>query len=352
MDKAAGAEPPAKEQGLSPRKDPPCGVTLTLIEQYEKPVIEKGSPGTDGNKYGFEGGCVLKLEGVYHLFTSEMVDDQLYMKMRLAHWTSPDGLTWTRRDTMYESSGELTGNDPRAALWAPIPVFNEEEGRWNVFYVAYRAPVGPDSSHGRLWRAASKTKGRGGIGGPWEDIGIILEPGPESQPWEGVGGTVSIFAYPVGRRWMGFYGSSDQQTYWKIGLISAPRLAGPWKRVPDLNPVTLSRDQGTENPIVTRLKSGRYVAVFDTILNSPGKHYMADGNLIGYADSIDGLHWSIANQLKLDCEKLWAKDVRTPLGLVEEPNGTCTVFYTALAKQERYWNVGMLRVRLSEIEKP
>jgi hypothetical protein len=39
----------------------------------QQPVIAKGMPGTEHNKYGFEGGCVLKLDGVYHLFTSEMV---------------------------------------------------------------------------------------------------------------------------------------------------------------------------------------------------------------------------------------------------------------------------------------
>ena len=87
------------------QKEPPCGITLSIIEQREEPVIAKGMPGTEHNKYGFEGGCVLKLDGVYHLFTSEMVADTVHDKMMLAHWTSQDGLTWERRDTMFESSG-------------------------------------------------------------------------------------------------------------------------------------------------------------------------------------------------------------------------------------------------------
>jgi len=103
------------------KQEPPCGITLSIIEQREEPVIARGMPGTEHNKYGFEGGGVLKLEGVYHLFSSEMVDDPVHDKMMLAHWTSPDGLAWTRRDTMYESSGSGDPKDIRSALWAPMP---------------------------------------------------------------------------------------------------------------------------------------------------------------------------------------------------------------------------------------
>jgi hypothetical protein len=155
---------------------------------------------------------------------------------------------------------------------------------------------------------------------------------------------------------MAFYGSADHRTWWSAGLLSAQRLAGPWKRETTLNPVTLSGVLGTENPVVTRLKSGRYVAVFDTLKNQPEKGYAADGHLIGYADSVDGVHWSAAKQLDVDCTKLWwVKDIRTPLGLVEEADGTFTLFYTAhrrptageSSKGWLYHNVGMLKVRLT-----
>jgi len=329
------------------KNEPPCGITLSITEQREEPVIAKGMPGTEHNKYGFEGGCVLKLEGVYHLFTSEMVDDPVHDKMMLAHWTSPDGLAWTRRDTMYESSGSRDPKDIRSALWAPMPVYNEEEARWNMFHVSYTP-----NDYGRIWRAVSSTKGREGIHGPWVDHEVLLEPDPE---WEGIAGCASIFPYPVNGKWMAFYGSADHRTWWSAGLLSAERLAGPWKRENALNPVTFSGVLGTENPVVTRLKSGRYVAVFDTLKNKPAKSYQMDGYLIGYADSADGAHWSAAKQLEVDCTKLWVSDIRTPLGLVEEADGTFTMFYTGFQRSKEgeskgwreYRNVGMLKLRLS-----
>jgi len=329
------------------QKEPPCGVTLSIIEQREEPVIAKGMPGTEHNKYGFEGGCVLKLDGVYHLFTSEMVADPVHDKMMLAHWTSQDGLTWERRDTMFESSGSKDPQDIRSALWAPMPVYNEEEGRWNVFHVSFTP-----GDFGRIWRAVSSTKGRQGIHGPWVDAECILEGDPK---WEGIAGCHSIFPYPVNGKWMAFYGSADHRTWWSAGLLSAERLAGPWKRETTLNPVTLSGVLGTENPVVTRLKSGRYVAVFDTLKNQPEEGYAGNGHLIGYADSVDGVHWSAAKQLDVDCTKLWVKDIRTPLGLVEEADGTFTLFYTGhrrpaageSSKGWKYHNVGLLKVRLT-----
>jgi hypothetical protein len=130
-----------------------------------------------------------------------------------------------------------------------------------------------------------------------------------------------------------------------------------WPRMKTtLNPVTLSGVLGTENPVVTRLKSGRYVAVFDTLKNQPRQGYGMDGYLIGYADSVDGVHWSAAKQLKVDCTKLWVTNIRTPLGLVEEADGTFTLFYTgfqrpAAGESSKGWgeyrNVGMLKVRLT-----
>ncbi len=196
--------------------------------------------------------------------------------------------------------------------------------------------------NGQLWRAVSQKKGPDGLSGSWRDVEIILQPGAESQSWESAQGTDSVFPYKVGKGWMGFYGSSDAATWWKVGLMQSSSLKGPWKRMTAGNPVTLNGELGTENPVVTRLKSGRYMAVFDTI-HEPGSHS------IGYADSADGLTWSRAKQLVLtQSPDWWVADMRTPLGLVPETDGSFSLFYTGSAKGNGYGCVGLLRLQLVE----
>jgi hypothetical protein len=60
--------------------------------------------------------------------------------------------------------------------------------------------------------------------------------------------------------------------------------------------------------------------------------------------------------LYVDCAKLWDKNIRTPLGLVEEDDGTFTLFYTGFQRPAEgesskgwngYRNVGLLKVRLT-----
>jgi len=318
-------------------KAPPCGVTLSVIEERAEPVIKQGDPGTEGNRGGMEGGRVMKLDGVYHLFTAELVAGG-WIKMKLGHWTSPDGVKWTRRDTMYESSGEETGKDPRASFWSPMPVYDEDEKLWNFFYVAYRAPVGPLSWNGRVWRAVSEVPGPEGIGGPWKDVGVVLELGEASDPWEGSQGTDSFFPYRVGEKWVGFYGSSNGADWWKVGLAGADTLAGPWRRLTALNPVTLGYEHGkAENPVVTHLKSGRYVAVFEVIETG-----------YGYADSRDGLHWSEAKVLPLPVSAGKLDVLRTPLGLIAEPDGTFTTFHTGFPKGRGFNTLWKVRIRIDE----
>jgi len=312
---------------------PLLGADMEMVagKRFDTPVLTVQSRGAEGNKYGFEGGRVLKISGTYHLFTSEMIGDPHWVKMKLAHWVSRDRLHWKRASTLFESSGDFTGKDPRAALWSPLPVYDPKEKRWNLFYVAYQAA--PDTSQqwltnheGRIWRAVSKTPGIDGVGGPYVDTGIVLQRNNDSDPWEGLQGTDSFFPYQVGDRWYAFYGSAHTErlplSLWQVGLALAPDIAGPWKRCTELNPLTVET-RFIENPIVTRLVDGTYVAVYDTDVP----------DAIGYTFSADGIHWSAGQHLVVQRGSgVWASEVRTPLGLVPEGYDLFTLFYTANEK--------------------
>ena len=304
---------------------------LEVTRAWQHPLLTIHSDGAQGNKYGFEGGRVLKIKGTYHLFTSEMIGEPHWVKMRLAHWSSPDRLHWTRVSTVAESSGDFSGKDQRAALWSPLPVYDPKEGRWNLFYVAYQAA--PDTStqwltnnEGRIWRAVSTTPGEDGIDGPYKDVGILLQRGKDSDPWEGLQGTDSFFPYQVGDRWYALYGSAHTEklpiSQWQVGLATAPRIAGPWTRCTEFNPLKVEK-RFIENPIVSQLSDETYVAVYDT--DAP--------NAVGYMFSSDGIHWSPGQHLTVQAGKnVWATEVRTPLGLIDEGQGSFSLFYTANEK--------------------
>jgi hypothetical protein len=308
---------------------------LRLIRQYETPVLTKHHPDAVSISYGFEGGRVVKLGSTYHLFTSEMAGDPIWVKMQLGYWRSGDGLRWERISTLFESSGEFEGKDPRASLWSPIPVFDETESRWNLFYVAYRAAPSTGGrfllNHGgEIWRAVSVKTGEGGIGGPYQDVEVVLKPGGDSDKWEGLQGTDSFFPYRVGREWRALYGSAKTQVmpieYWWVGLASAPAIGGPWRRVSVLNPVRIE-SEFIENPIVEALPDGGYLCVYDS--NEP--------DAIGYAFSADGMHWNSGHSLRVQLRQgSWARDVRTPLGLVHEVGNEYSIFYTGFESEPNW----------------
>ena len=75
-----------------------------------------------------------------------------------------------------------------------------------------------------------------------------------------------------------------------------------------------------ENPIVTELEDGSYVAVYDT----------DEPNAVGYTFSSDGIHWFPGQHLLVqEGSSVWASEVRTPLGLIAEGKDSFTLFYTA-----------------------
>lgn len=337
------------------RDSPPTVTAPTpsfrLLTPPAAPVIGADHPDLAGNKFGFEGGCVVKEAGIYHLFTAEMAGEPFWVKMRLAHWSSPDGFHWRRVSTLYETDGSMRPGDDRFSLWAPMAIFNDDEQRWNLFYIAYTPGQGEREGlhmHGKIWRAISASAGRAGIGGPYQDVGIILQPDARSQPWEGQQGTDSFYPWRAGGKWYGFYGSHQHWPVgpWLVGLAEAPALAGPWTRCAGLNPSPIE-PVFIENPVVTKLAS-HYAAVYDNC--AEGDTYIPEGRHVGFSLSADGIHWPKGCKLAVqphDGPAQWSDDVRTALGLIPEDDGTFTLLYTAKVRGRNFWSVGLSRYSLS-----
>ncbi len=319
---------------------------LIRIAEQKGPVIGKNHPDVlaSKNRSGFETGQAVKLNGIYHLFVNEMFG-RAHLDLRIAHWTSPDALHWQRQGTVFESIPGRSPSNPRSELWLTGVEFNEEENAWNLFYVAYRAgdssqgEIEGNDYEGRIWRARSVIKGVEGIGGPYADMGIVLEPDAQTQPWEGQQAVASFNAYRVKDRWYAFYDGHNHvpRGPWPAGMATAGHLSGPWERMPSwFNPVPIAKEF-IENPVITELKDGRYLMVFDSFGDRE----------IGYSLSDDGIHWDRETRLKVQSEtNAWADlgdhATRTPLCALEEEDGTFTVLYTAMMTVEgsRFYAVG------------
>lgn len=106
-------------------------------------------------------------------------------------------------------------------------------------YVTRARPATQGAGHeqdpnwnGEIMHAVSSVAGRTGIGGPYNDVGVVLKPDNGTQPWEGLQGTDSIsppFLLPDNSTWAAFYGSSGTMGQ-RNGLVTAKQLGGQFAR--------------------------------------------------------------------------------------------------------------------------
>ncbi|MEL1252465.1 hypothetical protein AAEO57_01650 [Flavobacterium sp. DGU38] len=344
-----------------------------IIGGENKPVIDEGMSGTEGIQGGFEGGRVVKVGDTYHMFPTERAGekgvDYYYdrVKTKIGHWTSKDAIHWKRESTIYQASGvyavtedDNPMNDRRSAIWSYMPVFNEKANKWYGYYLAYTVSktIEPNHSFGRIWRCESTVEGINGIGGPYKDMGIIMEPGLDSQPWEGRQGVASFFPYKVGDKYFGFYsGAYPFESWadypkksgkgWFVALAESQSLEGPWTRLnKGLEPIKTIHPQFVENPIVSQLPNGLYIAVFDGGPEGWGHHLP---NMIGYTLSKDGINWGEAHYLPIETKvDKWWDIMRTPLCLIPEGNDVYTIVYNAIDLKRRFHPTGMVKVKLNK----
>jgi len=344
-----------------------------IIGGENKAVIDEGMSGTEEIQGGFEGGRVVKVGDTYHMFPTERAGEkgvEMYydrVKTKIGHWTSKDAIHWKRESTIYQASGTYAVteddnpmNDRRGAIWSYMPVFNEKANKWYGYYLAYTVhkEIQPNHSFGRIWRCESTVEGINGIGGPYKDMGIIMEPGLDSQPWEGRQGVASFFPYKVGDKYFGFYSGAYPFASWAdypkksgkgwfVALAESNSLEGPWKRLnKGLEPIKTLHPQFVENPIVSQLPNGLYIAIFDGGPEGWGHHLP---NMIGYSLSKDGINWGEARYLPIETKvDKWWDIMRTPLCLIPEGNDIYTIVYNAIDLKRRFHPTGMVKVKLNK----
>ena len=188
----------------------------------------------------------------------------------------------------------------------------------------------------------------------------------DSQLWEGRQGVASFYPFKVENGWNAFisgaypfdtkadypmFGGAKKKA-WYVGLAKSETMEGPWTRMgEDVNPLVSIHPMFVENPIVSRLPNGLYIAMFDG-----GPEYLNLPNHIAYTLSKDGLHWSRARYIAIDSKvKRWWMTMRTPLCLIPEGDNIYTVIYTAWVNdpagssptaKTRFNPIGMVKLKL------
>ncbi len=321
----------------------PVSYSLQSLEGSKTPLITKSHPASAGNQYGYEGGIVFKYEDAYHMFVTEMFGSPLHVPTRTGHWRSADGLLWERLGEV-ETSGRPTDAGCSSTypqpVWSPIPMYNDKEGRWNLFYLVYSCiPVG--NKNGKVLRAVANTAGPGGLHGPYTDAGTLLAYDNLKESWEGSQGISSFYPFAVNGKYYAFYGSADGATHWESGIATTDSLAGAWTRYAGTSDMLTF----SENPLVTRMEDGNYLCVFDAISMDGFKS-------IGYAYSLDGIHWT---QKTVNLSVDWVAinigaggDIRTPQSLIDEGNGVFTVFFSGKNSANGYFEVGRVKLKLTK----
>ena len=296
-------------------------VRLELLEVTQQPILGRDSPGAEEILWGFEGGFVTEENGLIHIFSTENYDNPKWVSTRFGHWTSEDGLHFERQSTIFHpDSNALPAGVFTDMPWTPYPIYNEEEGRYNLFFVGYKSQVSHENTN--ILRAASQTPGHAGIGGPYEVLDVAMNH-EGADPWE-VKSALFFFPYRVGEEWRAFFGENNYESRatarFRAGLVRSKSLSGPWERMSHLNPVLMD-DRFIENPVVFEVEPGVYVTFYDGETVSG----------IAYAYSADGEHWTKERNLWLDHPPTaWAWYMRTPLGIVKREGGGYWLYYTAL----------------------
>jgi len=317
-------------------------------------LINATTPGITHNiSGGFETGLVIKTDdGAYHMFAAAFPPGPDWGSDILVHWASPDGLTG------WHPVQELAHFHQEGGLYldcvSPMPWYNAEESRWEIFFMWQAQPM-PDrwTANGTAYRMLSQTPGRAGINGPWVQAVISVLAHESTQAWEdGMQDSISFpFFAPASGQWIVFYGSGPQMCCadWLVGLAAAASPSGPFTRLPTGNPVTLLPPPAgmnyTENPTVFALPNNTgFVAVFDPLYDEV--HTGRNLN-IGFGFSLDGVTWlpeeGAAVPVVASGDQFWAQVLRTPLGMVDEGDGTWSVFYTA--RSGNWDGLGVSRVR-------
>jgi len=344
---------------------------LKVVKTLAQPVIGRNTPGAEKIPGGFEGGNTVKVtidgKPEYHFFAHSYPKLD-WSQSQLDHWVSGDGLNWRHQGVL-----QAPYKDEQTGLYhifcAPIPFYDEQDGRWYLFYGDFGKQDQQWSSGGTMRCAQSKVPGPKGVYGPYDFPGREIfvpgqshpqnvRPNSNSAPFRVKDGRWAMFFNPDGPL-------NPESGKWWVALSFGPTPRGPFKCPEPCEHAPLIDPTGyNENPMPIKVrgpKSGReyWVAVFDFL--APEVTAFTPKNVFGFSWSDDGVHWPAEHGQVVNVddglsqgERGWwrgAWAIRTPHQMIDEGDGTYTVFFTGGTHENHFADfraVGMVKVKLIE----
>lgn len=311
-----------------------CGFSLVSCQQADvsvtdiavRPLLDETHPDCADIQFGFEGGDLHKIDGIYHLVLTERFGEMVTVNNRFGYWQSRDGISWQRISTLLQFEYNTSGKTPNACIFSPKLVFSEEENRWLLFYIQFKSDperTGADGWYkrydGRVMSSFSQNEGMAGIAGPYGTGRVVFERS-EGSSWEGLQGITGFCPYQVDGKWFALYGSANTEIMpcrqWRLSVAAADRLAGTWAPA---QTAPLELPIRAEAPQI--LKDGdRYYALIDEIGQDENFSLLV---------SDDGQDWRYATELAFLDRSLWEwKELRTPIGFIKDGAAFKTLFTT------------------------
>jgi len=296
--------------------------SLTTVSVDNKPLIDASQLDREGAIKGFEGGTIIRYKNEYRFFTHERRNAS---GGQMGLYKSVDGIKWERITTVTPDSTKkmISAQKPWQDCWEPFPTYNEKEERWNIFY----------NSNMGILRAVSLTPGYDGLEGPYQDVQEVIKYGypsdPQpSDPWES-GQIWSWCHYPVsGDTLYAIFGSWGRMGNMNGLAKSNTGITGPWVRVSKLNPIETGALLHTENPEVSMLEDGNYIALSD----GGDYKWLGTPRGINAIMSCDGIHWGKVTYFDLwNYPSRWWKMLRTPLCFMKQTDGNYLMYFCAFA---------------------
>jgi hypothetical protein len=305
----------------------------------------------------------------YHLFSTGMQNLD-WSRFHLEHWISDDGNRFQRKDVLMDDYTDKDTGQKHLFLF-PYPFLFKPDNRWYMIFFEYVVQGSWNGQCGIMWCAPCKRTGIEGIDGPWEfEKRYVIVP-KKCAPINNIVPVATSLSIPFqvkDGRWAvmvstDYFEKGKQR--WPVVLNFSDSQEGPFNP-PDVAvvPQMMEPTDFTENPLVLKVKgpkSGRdyWVAVFDFI--APEVTAYQPKNVFGFSYSEDGIDWPKKHGQAVNIDKglapgqtgwwrgAWA--IRTPHMMLDEGDGTYTVFFTGSTTDNHFAGfraMGKTTVRLIE----